>query len=136
MIENLTATELLAAFIGLYLVAAGIGFLSERDSYSKMLDEFRDNTALGFVTGAFVLALGAAMVAIHNLWSNPLAIIVSVIAWWTLIKGFCLLALRNRFLALANVISFKNSVLFGAVVIMFGAALLYAGLVGVGINPN
>ena len=136
MIENLTATELLAAFIGLYLVAAGIGLLSERDSYSKMLDEFRDNTALGFVTGAFVLALGAAMVAIHNLWSNPLAIIVSVIAWWTLIKGFCLLALRNRFLALANVISFKNSVLFGAVVIMFGAALLYAGLVGVGINPN
>lgn len=136
MIENLTVTQLLAVFVGLYLVAAGIGFLSARDSYSKLLDEFRDNTALGFVTGAFVLTLGAAMVAIHNLWTSPLAIIVSVIAWWTLIKGFCLLALRNQFLALANSASFKNSVLLGAVVIIFGAALLCAGLVGVGLNPN
>jgi hypothetical protein len=40
MIENLTVTQLLAVFVGLYLVAAGIGFLSERDSYSKLLDEF------------------------------------------------------------------------------------------------
>jgi hypothetical protein len=136
MIESLTVTQLLAVFVGLYLVAAGIGLLSERDSYSKMLAEFQDNTALGFITGAFVLALGAAMVAIHNLWTSPLAILVSVIAWWTLLKGVFLLAIRQRFLALANVVSFKNSVLFGAVVITFGAALLMAGLVGVGVNPN
>jgi hypothetical protein len=136
MIESLTVTQLLAVFVGLYLVAAGIGLLSERDSYSKMLAEFQDNTALGFITGAFVLALGAAMVAIHNFWTSPLAILVSVIAWWTLLKGVFLLAIRQRFLALANVVSFKNSVLFGAVVITFGAALLMAGLVGVGVNPN
>jgi hypothetical protein len=96
------------------------------------LNEFRDNTALGYVTGAFVLALGAAMVAVHNLWTGPLAIVVSVIAWWTLIKGFCLLAIRDQFLALANAISPKNSALLGTVVIVVGAALLAAGLVGVG----
>jgi hypothetical protein len=136
MIENLTVTQMLAMFVGLYMIAAGIGLLRERDSYSKMLNEFSDNTALGFVTGAFVLALGAAMVAVHNLWTGPLAIVVSVIAWWTLIKGFCLLAIRQRFLALANVVLFKNSALSGALVITFGAALLMAGLVGVGVNPN
>jgi hypothetical protein len=32
MIENLTVTQLLAAFVGLYLMAAGIGLLRERDS--------------------------------------------------------------------------------------------------------
>jgi len=136
MIETLTVTQLLAAFSGLYMVAAGIGLLTDRDSYPKMLNEFRDNTALGFVTGAFVLALGAAMVAVHNLWTSPLAIIVSLIAWWTLIKGFCLLAIRNRFLAIANAISLGNSALLGTVVIVFGAALLAAGLVGAGINTN
>lgn len=132
MIENLNVTQLLAAFVGLYLIAAGIGLLREQDSYSKMLNEFRDNTALGFVTGAFVLALGAAMVAVHDVWTGPLAIIVSVIAWWTLIKGFCLLAIRNQFLAWANVVSLKNSALLGTVVIVVGAALLAAGLVGAG----
>jgi len=128
MTETLTVTQLLAAFIGMYLVAAGIGLLSDQNSYAKMLDELRENTALGFLTGAFVLALGAAMVAVHNLWTGPLAVVVSVIAWWTLIKGLCLLAIRRPFLELANAISFKNSVPFGAAVILFGAALLYAGL--------
>jgi len=113
-------------------MAAGIGLLREQDDHSKMLNEFKDNTALGFVTGAFVLALGAAMVAVHNIWTGPLAIIVSVIAWWTLIKGFCLFAIRNQFLALANAVSLKNSALLGTVVIVVGAALLAAGLVGAG----
>ena len=130
MIENLTVTQLLATFVGLYLMAAGIGLLHERDSYSKMLNEFRDNTALGFVTGAFVLALGAAMVSLHNLWTGPLAIIVSVIAWWTLIKGFCLLAIRNQFLRLADAIAIENSALLGTLIIVLGTALLAAGLVG------
>jgi len=128
MTETLTVTQLLAAFIGMYLVAAGIGLLSDQNSYAKMLDELRENTALGFLTGAFVLALGAAMVAVHNLWTGPLAVVVSVIAWWTLIKGICLLAIRRPFLELASAISFKNSAPFGAAVILFGAALLYAGL--------
>ena len=132
MIEKLTVTQLLAAFVGLYLIAAGIGLLREQGSYSKMMNELKDNTALGFVTGAFVLALGAAMVAVHDVWTGPLAIIVSVIAWWTLIKGFCLLAIRNQFLAWANVVSLKNSALLGTVVIVVGAALLAAGLVGAG----
>jgi hypothetical protein len=130
MIENLTVTQLLATFVGLYLMAAGIGLLRERDSYSKMLNELRDNTALGFVTGAFVLALGAAMIYLHNLWTGPLAIIVSVIAWWTLVKGFCLLAIRKQFLRLANAIAIDNSALLGTLIIVLGTALLAAGLVG------
>ena len=130
MIENLTVTQLLATFVGLYLMAAGIGLLRERDSYSKMLNEFRDNTALGFVTGAFVFALGAAMVSVHNLWTGPLAIIVSMIAWWTIIKGFCLLAIRNQFLRLADAIAMENGALLGTLIIVLGTALLAAGLVG------
>ncbi|MGD8767372.1 MAG: hypothetical protein PVJ24_05360 [Methyloceanibacter sp.] len=108
MIENMTVTQLLAAFVGLYMIAAGIGFLRDSNAYAKMLREFRDDTALGFTTGAFVLALGAGMVAVHNDWTGPLAIVVSVIAWWTLIKGFCLLAIRDRFLRVADAILIEN----------------------------
>jgi len=128
MTETLTVTQLLAAFIGMYMLAAGIGVLSEPNSYSKMLDELQENTALGFLTGAFTLALGAAMVAFHNLWADPLAIVVSVIAWWTLIKGILLLAARRPFLKLANLISFKNSFALGVAVVLAGAVILYAGL--------
>jgi len=130
MIETLSVTQILAVSIGLYMVAAGIGLLTERNSYATMIDELRENTALGFLTGAFVLALGAAMVAVHNLWTGPLAIVVSILAWWTLVKGVLLLAIRRPFLDLVNVVPFKsvNGVPFGIAVIVFGAVLLYAGL--------
>jgi hypothetical protein len=130
MIEKMTVTQLLAAFVGLYMIAAGIGFLRDSDAYAKTLREFRDDTALGFTTGAFVLALGAGMVAVHNDWTGPLAIVVSVIAWWTLIKGFCLLAIRDRFLRVADAIAIENGALLGILIIVLGAALLAAGVVG------
>ena len=130
MIETLSVTQILAVSIGLYMVAAGIGLLTQRNSYATMIDELRENTALGFLTGAFVLALGAAMVAVHNLWTGPLAIVVSILAWWTLVKGVLLLAIRRPFLDLVNVVPFKsvNGVPLGIAVIVFGAVLLYAGL--------
>ena len=130
MIETFSVTQILAVFIGLYMVAAGIGLLTEPNSYATMIDELRANTALGFLTGAFVFALGAAMVAVHNLWTGPLAIVVSILAWWTLIKGVLLLAVRRQFIGFANVVPFKsaNGVPFGIAVVALGAVLIYAGL--------
>ena len=58
MLANFTITELLAVFMGIYMVAAGIGLLTDRDnSYAKMIHEIRDNTALGYVVGVFVFVL-------------------------------------------------------------------------------
>ena len=130
MIETLSVTQILAVFLGLYMVAAGIGFLTGRGSYATLIDELRDNTALGYVTGAFVFALGAAMVAVHNLWTGPLAIVVSLLAWSTLIKGGLLLAIRRRYLDWVNVVPFTGEATapFGIGVIVFGVVLLYAGL--------
>jgi len=129
MIEVLSITQILAVSLGLYMVAAGIGLLTEENSYATMIEELRKNTALGFLTGAFVLALGAAMVAVHNVWTGPLAIVVSVIAWWTLVKGVLLLAIRRPFLRLVNFAPSEGSYAmpFGILVIVLGVVLLYAG---------
>jgi hypothetical protein len=130
MIETLSVTQILAVFLGLYGVAAGIGMLTDRNSYASMIEGVRENTALGFLTGAFVFALGAAMVAVHNLWTGPLAIVVSLLAWWTLIKGVLLLAIRRPFLDIVNVVPFTGAtgVPLGIAVIVLGAVLAIAGL--------
>ena len=130
MIETLSTTQILAVFIGLYMVAAGIGFLTGRGSYATLIDELRDNTALGYVTGAFVFALGAAMVAVHNLWTGPLAIVVSLVGWGALIEGVLMLAIRRTFLGLVKVVPFTAAtrVPYGIAAIVLGAVLLYAGL--------
>jgi hypothetical protein len=130
MIETLSTTQILAVFIGLYMVAAGIGFLTGRGSYATLIDELRDNTALGYVTGAFVFALGAAMVAVHNLWTGPLAIVVSLVGWGALIEGVLMLAIRRTFLGLVKVVPLTPATLvpFGIAAIVLGAVLAIAGL--------
>ncbi len=130
MIETLSTTQILAVFIGLYMVAAGIGLLTDRDSYATLIDDLRENTALGYVTSAFVFVLGAVIVAVHNLWTDPLAIVVSVFGWGALIEGVLMLAIRRPFLGLVRVIPFTGAaaVPFGIFIIVFGAVLLYAGL--------
>ncbi len=130
MIETLSVTQILAVFIGLYMVAAGIGFLTGRGSYASLIDELRDNTALGYVTGAFVFALGAAMVAVHNLWTGPLAIVVSLVGWGALIEGVLMLAIRRTFLGLVKVVPLTPATLVpcGIAAVVFGAVLAIAGL--------
>ena len=130
MIETLSVTQILAVFLGLYMVAAGIGFLAGRGSYATLIDELRNNTALGYVTGAFVFALGAAMVAVHNLWTGPLAIVVSLVGWGALIEGVLMLAIRRTFLGLVKVVPLTPATMVscGIAAIVFGAVLLYAGL--------
>jgi hypothetical protein len=130
MIETLSVTQILAVFIGLYMVAAGIGFLTGRGSYATLIDELRDNTALGYVTGAFVFALGAAMVAVHNLWTGPLEIVVSLVGWGALIEGVLMLAIRRTFLGLVKVVPLTPATLVpcGIAAIVGGVVLLYAGL--------
>ena len=130
MIETLSVTQILAVFVGLYMVAAGIGFLTGRGSYATLIDELRDNTALGYVTGAFVFALGAAMVAVHNLWTGPLAIVVSLVGWGALIEGVLMLAIRRTFLGLVKVVPLTPATMvpFGIAAIVLGAVLAIAGL--------
>ena len=130
MIETLSVTQILAVFIGLYMVAAGIGLLTDRNGYATLIDDLRENAALGYVTGVFVFALGAAMVAVHNLWTGSLAIVVSLFGWGTLVEGVLLLAIRRPSLSLVKVIPFTPATMvpYGIAAIVFGAVLLYAGL--------
>ena len=130
MIETLSVTQVLAVFVGLYMVAAGVGLLNSDKNFATMIEEYRDNTALGFLAGAFTFALGAAMVAVHNLWTGPLAIVVSLLAWWTLIKGALLLAFRRPYLDFMKGIPFTKATVtpYGIAIIVLGAILAVAGL--------
>ena len=130
MFANVSTTQVLATFMGLYMVAAGIGLLTDRDSYAKMIDEIRDNTALAYLIGVFVFALGAALVAIHNQWNSALEIFVSLISWGALIEGVLMLAVRRPFLRLVSKIPTTGAVMvpFGVGTVILGIGLIFGAL--------
>ena len=130
MVETLSVTQILAVFIGLYMVAAGVGLLTDKNAYATVIDDLRENPTLGYVTSVLVFVLGAAIVSVHNLWTDPLAVAVSLVGWGALVEGVLMLAIRRPFLSLVGVIPFTaaTAVPFGIAIIVFGGVLLYAGL--------
>ena len=130
MLETYTITELIALFFGLYCMAAGIGMISEWRGFATMMDDLRDNTTLGFIVGIFTFTLGAFIVSVHNIWTNPLAVAVSLIGWAALIEGLLFLAVRKPFMRAVSIIPFtaKTMIPYGIFAILIGILLIYAAI--------
>lgn len=99
MANNPALTELLATFLAIYLLAAGLGVLIERKSLASVYTDLQEHSILGHLAGLVAFFVGAAVVAIHNQWGSFLAGLVSLVGWAALIEGVLMLAVRRRFLA-------------------------------------
>lgn len=131
MIENMSNTEVFALFTGLYCVAAGVGLALDWKSYKNLLDELQEFSLVGFLTGLITFMIGALIVSFHNIWTNPIAIIVSLIGWAALIEGLLLLAFRRTFVSVFSgfPMTAKTLIPYGIFAILLGVFLIY-GAVG------
>lgn len=124
-------TELLATWMGLYMVAAGAGLLVDRNLYANVIGELRDGASLGYLAAIVVFVIGAAVVSLHNEWNGPWAVVVSLIGWGALIEGLALLAFRRAFLSAFEAIDFagRTALVFALFAILLGAFLLLGAIV-------
>jgi hypothetical protein len=119
----------IAFFVGLYALAAGMGELRNPNGWWVMLKEFERGPALRFVTGLFVLTLGAAIYLV-NPW-NPddwLSIAVSVAGGLAAAEGLLILAAGERFLHLARALLGRTGRGWAAFSMLFGAAMVLVAL--------
>jgi len=100
MLDSLTLTQGLAALIGLYFLAAGVGLLCERERLGQMFQELKAQPMLGYLGAVVAFAIGGAIVSVHNDWSTWLSSFVSLMGWGALLEGTLLLAARTWFLEL------------------------------------
>lgn len=130
MFDSLTTTQGLAALIGLYFTAAGIGLLTDRARLGPMLQELKAQPMLCYLSGVVVFAIGGAMVAVHNDWSTWLSGFVSLVGWAALLEGTLLLAVGNRFVSLFEDLFTSDGFLkvISFAVIAFGLVLLFCAL--------
>ena len=124
MADTTSVTELLATFLAVYFLAAGLGVLVERRSLGNMIGELQDRAMLGYLAGLIAFITGAAIVSVHNQWDSFVAGLVSLIGWVALIEGVLMLAVRRRFLSL-----FAPMVKSEMVVTAMGIATSVGGLV-------
>ena len=129
MIADATLTEILARIFGLYMLAAGIGLALNSADMIKMVEEMRQSRLAFYLGGLIAFAIGAAVVSLHNDFSGPLAIFISLFGWVALAEGVVILAFPKAMHAFADKLAglIGSARILGGAVAAFGVVLLVAG---------
>ncbi len=80
-------SRFLGKVIGLYLIIVSIAILINMPKFVSTVNELINNVPLMFVTGFFTLVLGLLLVVSHNIWQWNWRVIITIIAWISLLKG-------------------------------------------------
>ena len=101
--QSQTRTRLFARVLGPFLVIVDITAVAARPSDMRaVLSEFVANPLWAWFAGSFVLLGGLTIVALHQYWRGPAAIIVSLVGWLVVLRGVLLLAFPQTFVSVAN----------------------------------
>jgi len=93
----MTVTLFLAKSFSIYLVVIGVAMLFNRKYYTNAAMEMLDHNGLSFFTSIFTLVLGIILVLFHNIWLLNWSVIITILAWLTLVKGVLRLLLPVHF---------------------------------------
>jgi uncharacterized protein YjeT (DUF2065 family) len=119
----------LSLWLGLWFIAAGFGALLRGDRWRDLIDELERSPGLALVTGALAFTIGAVIVTLHNLWTDPAAITVSLVGWASVVEGVVLLAVPDLWVRVARPLVGMPR-LWGGFALALGALLLAVGFAG------
>ena len=125
-------TLFLAKLIGAYALIMSAWMLARKDVALQMIERIsREPVAIALI-GMIRLAIGLAIVLGHDLWSDGLAILVSLVGWVTLISGLLTLFLPPQTVReiFAQMRFEKRYPIFALFSFALGGALLIAGFSG------
>jgi uncharacterized membrane protein HdeD (DUF308 family) len=103
-----------------------------RGSYMRELfTEFKANPMWPWLFGAILLMFGLVIIAFHQYWRSPAAIIVSVVGWFLAIRGVLLLTVPRAYDAAGNAVYNSGATAaIWAVFVCLAASGLYLTYVG------
>lgn len=130
-------TVILAKIFGLYFFAIGFAFLINRDRLKKMYQQIvRDQNFL-LLAGILALLIGAVVVSLHNQWVFGWPLVITLLGWWSLIKGFALLIYPES-IKIFSFIQNRSDIFYlivSLIYLIIGLFLLYKGWQSIGFHP-
>lgn len=93
-----------ARILGPYLVIAPLTGALRAPQMQTLLSDFQADPLWSWVVGAFVLLFGLTVVAMHNVWTNPPAVIISLLGWLIVLRGALLMAFPAAFVSAADAV--------------------------------
>lgn len=123
-------TLVLARILGAYMLIMGAALLIHRGTIRELMERLESDLPLTFTMGILALIVGLVIVSIHNVWTGPVSVAISLIGWLALLKGAGIVLLQQRYLGLFRPLAQSpwGQYLWSAVVGLLGLWLLWAGL--------
>lgn len=122
-------TRMFSRVLGPFWAIVTIVAAARASQMPMLLAGFEANSAWPWVTGAFILAAGLTVVALHQYWRGAAAVIVSLFGWLMVVRGTFLLAFPSAFLSMADSLVGATAV-WRTVYLAFAAIGLYLTYVG------
>ena len=122
----------LAKVLGLYMLIVGIIMILRLNDFQEIFMECIKKPAHVFFVGVISLIFGIILVVSHNIWAADWRIIITIIAWLTLLKGAARLFMAKKPPKwLKNMLENKMSLsIITYVMIIFGVYLTWIGFSG------
>jgi len=87
-------TIFLSKLIRLYSILISLAMVTHKQAAIETVTSLIQNQPALFLLGLIAMLSGLAMILAHNVWSGgALPVIVTLLGWWTLVKGLLFLFL-------------------------------------------
>lgn len=118
-------TRMFARVLGPYFTIVPTT-VAVRSSYMRTLfTEFKANPMWPWLFGAILLISGLLIIAFHQYWRSPAAVIVSLAGWFLAVRGVLLLTVPQAYNSAGNAVYSSGA---SAVIWVVFACLASAGL--------
>jgi hypothetical protein len=127
--ESRLRTRAFARVIGPFLVLVPGIIAIRAPELGTMVGGFFENGLFPWITGALLLICGLIIIAHHQYWSDPAAVLISLFGWFLALRGFALLAFPLLYEEAADVsMGAMGMVRAGfCVLVLIGLFLTYTG---------
>jgi len=78
---------ILSRMFGLIFMVLGLSMLLNKKWTEQAIEEMMKNPGLIWITGFITLTLGAVVVAVNDVWTSGLPLVITILGWLTFFKG-------------------------------------------------
>jgi hypothetical protein len=124
------ATRIAARIVGPLMLIVGAVVIARMDDITLLIPGILSDGPLAFVTGVFTLICGIVLFVFHHHWKGLTAIVISLLAVLTIVRGVLLMLAPNVIAGLAHAAitgAGPALIIAGAVALLIGAWLTFVG---------
>ena len=119
----------LAKVISIFAAIMAVSIIFNRNRIRTIILESSKEPAFFFATGIILSIVGALLVVSHNIWQASWTIVITLIGWLTLFRGFARLVFPEQWgSVLSKLAESKNGIYIVLVVVI--AICIYLGHYG------